>query len=713
MAAVMMVGWLLFGGSDAHRISSMLQDCPDGTGCAGATGQYAYNVNGSYTAELQEGNCSAGYVQRLCGECDEGYYEMDGRCEECPERGLMAVLFIALCVCGMLFILYAISQGWNFFKNGALSILLDFLQTMGTYNSFDLNWPDLITDAISLTGLFSFNPEVFASSCLVRTENWYDDWALEMITPLFMLAVFIFLNVVAYVAMILGIITIHRGSMQMANMQNAFLFACSVLHIRLVKMTSLIFYCKEYDDGTVYLVEQPSIECYTETWWYYSSIGFIGLIVYVMGVPLAFYLLLRKHRNELTNPIIKHQMSALYIVYKPELCYWEIAVKLKKASLYIICIMIANNPLYQVMAAEIILLIFCMLSNLYKPFRFTRNNVLQLLSSLCNFFTMFCGMVFYNPLASSSEIDVVTGIWIVLLVGCLIVLTHGAAVEHLRYFASSVTKGAKSRSYLRSLFGFQFMETVFGTRSAMERDHWANEDALVAKHVLTRAKSSVQDYVDSPKADPSPDSTLPILRITSPPSSPLAVWQPGSRESRESGNSQSGSPFSQRRRSLSSEPFKEFRSSKSIVDEALVSQRQVLAHTMKDIEVKSLIEMSDGEKELLSKLMMFPEVPADGRFMFDKWTASKGDDGMAQMFDSVYRSLQHFRHIYALKNLDNMSNSVVPPTDLKMEHSFEPDGLPPLFVIRDQAGTSLKNKQAGTSLKNKQAGTMEQGPADV
>lgn len=67
----------------------------------------------------------------------------------------------------------------------------------------------------------------------------------------------------------------------------------------MVSKTILTIYnCQEVGDK-YYLVKDRKVQCYDEAWFFYGTIATGGVFVWVLGVPLAFWLILyrARHRN--------------------------------------------------------------------------------------------------------------------------------------------------------------------------------------------------------------------------------------------------------------------------------------------------------------------------------------------------------------------------------------------------------------------------------
>jgi hypothetical protein len=91
--------------------------CPIADACVGATHQMDedylqqnFTCYGNGTC-LSYGRCGDGYTGKLCGDCAEGFYQLNDTCEECPASNGLQNLY--MCVLVMLIVAlmaYAITQ---------------------------------------------------------------------------------------------------------------------------------------------------------------------------------------------------------------------------------------------------------------------------------------------------------------------------------------------------------------------------------------------------------------------------------------------------------------------------------------------------------------------------------------------------------------------------------------------------------------------------
>ena len=296
--------------------------CPMADACIGATHELdvASTASSNLTCYtngtcLSYGSCDEAYTGRLCGDCAEGFYALNDKCQACPASNDLQNLFMVILIMLIVALMaYAISQGMAWFKYGAVAVIFDFMQLNRTYLGFDLGWPKLIKQGLSLSTVLNFNLNYLSPACMVIQE-WYVSWALEMVMP--------FLILGGYVALYLIISTLfwmspryneRQATQHLSYFVNAACFAVMVGYVYMCSKTFELFHCISFDEGTVYLAASPALECYDARWWAFAPLGVAGLLVYVLGIPAAAAVFLHVNRKQLSNPSFKRRYGALYLV---------------------------------------------------------------------------------------------------------------------------------------------------------------------------------------------------------------------------------------------------------------------------------------------------------------------------------------------------------------------------------------------------------------
>ena len=88
-----------------------------------------------------------------------------------------------------------------------------------------------------------------------------------------------------------------------------------------------------------YLAADYRLTCDTETYYLNSALAVVASVVYIVGIPVFFYTVLRLNRDALHDPThpdhksVTARFGFLFSAYKPEAWWWEIVLLLQKLLL--------------------------------------------------------------------------------------------------------------------------------------------------------------------------------------------------------------------------------------------------------------------------------------------------------------------------------------------------------------------------------------------
>ncbi|KAK3286031.1 hypothetical protein CYMTET_6389 [Cymbomonas tetramitiformis] len=349
------------------RDENYMVPCPLHEACLGAPRLYENvlaavtesknNSSSSTSAEYWYGVCANGYKNQMCGGCDmqAGYFHIGNKCAQCDEQtekqAMMFLVLILLIICLMA---YAVHMGAFFFKNGAISVLCDYFQLQGVFWTYNLNWPEEANNFMQELSIFNFNFDLFGVTCLFSSElSWYDSWVLKMCFPLMLVIGFGLVYLAYYALFILDYFSMKAHEMHRAHCINAVLFTVSVLCSYIATNSFAIFHCLTLEDGTTFLNDYPQEDCGTPMYWNYAgTLGVMGILVNIVGIPFTWFWFLRRNKDKLKDPVFKKQYGALYVVYTEDCYYWEIIVKLKKIFTLAFVVFFPDNLPFQVFAGK-------------------------------------------------------------------------------------------------------------------------------------------------------------------------------------------------------------------------------------------------------------------------------------------------------------------------------------------------------------------------
>ena len=84
-----------------------------------------------------------------------------------------------------------------------------------------------------------------------------------------------------------------------------------------------LYVCKRIE-RTHYLIADFSVECFTPKWQSYAYGTMALVLLYPIGIPLFFFMLLAVNRHRLREDRVKAQLGFLYEGYRWEVWWWEI-----------------------------------------------------------------------------------------------------------------------------------------------------------------------------------------------------------------------------------------------------------------------------------------------------------------------------------------------------------------------------------------------------
>eukprot|EP01048_Picozoa_sp_COSAG05_P004630 COSAG05_NODE_257_length_12748_cov_68.067120_1_plen_1550_part_10 len=430
--------------------------------------------------------CAEGYDSFRCGQCAPGFYRDAGECSTCPTTPQWLV--VLACSLMMIFCLYTLNAVSRWFRSGALSIALDWAQTITIISSFSLEWPHNLRSLLSSISLVMFNTEYFAPECSFKSDYW-GNWGLRLTLP--------FLITMLFLAIFFYLRTKHKYFGQKDTERpgwsqshaaavgnafvNAFFMFLSVFHPFLAKTSLEIFRCRQLADGEYYMDVEPSKACYTDEWFAHMPFAVLAFVVYGVGIPLLFFVVLYGGytRNELDTRMFKRRYGSIFIVYKKDAWYWELWIKTKKLLVCLAMNLFPEETTYQGILAFVVIEIAIHLNMKHQPFRYKANNRVQRAASLNTLAVLFSGLMFYSGKIEGAAEDalvcvvfawvVCTGIWMIRAFG----------VEFIAFYGHWVLRNHPSwTGLLESGCG----EWCFNSKTSLAASHWANTEELLDRY---------------------------------------------------------------------------------------------------------------------------------------------------------------------------------------------------------------------------------------
>lgn len=382
--------------------------------------------------------CKTYHTGLLCDFCVDGYAkDNDGNCNFCESenKALVSGMFILVCSLYSLVITLCLLIGNKYlnkaasvtlnneetsseegeeedgadvlleaksYNNDVMSQLLQKLKIMITYlqintilsMNLNLKWPEFMTKVMN--AFKKINLEMFDIIGLSYRCSVEFDFYHIFIFKMFMIPIVFFLTSVTYMTIRHWGIK-HKSRKFLRILENRFIYILVLMVFILypsVCNTILQLYKCEEIEGKYYLTEDLSLECYNDMWDKYAIGGGWMMLLYIIGIPLFFYLKLRDlhKKNLLSKKEYVYKYGFMYLGYKDNMWWFEILELVRKT------ILSASIIYLQESATRIIIAMFvCGMYLLYitynQPQLKNNDAFLSILSATEIFLLLFCGLI--------------------------------------------------------------------------------------------------------------------------------------------------------------------------------------------------------------------------------------------------------------------------------------------------------------------------------
>ena len=355
--------------------------------------------------------CAPGYDGEVCAVCEEGHYRFNSKCFECPAAGGASFGLMLGYAMAVVSVWFCVAKGAHWLESDTFDLLLLFMQCMGIIMAFNLPFYSWISTLAPLFSLAAFNIDLFRPSCLIGWDYHFTS-ILQLLLPVVVL-------VVSGVKVLIVKLLTNRGFGGKYLCCNRFLMVPSdmnkYMNANIAIVTSFVFlvYTElvvtsispfrliELPDGHSVMRAAPSIEAWTFEYYALQAVpGAVGCLVYVVGVPLASVLYLRKLKKLrlLADDDTLERFRWLYGKYRLEHYYWEIVILLRRLILVVVAIMMDVWSCTQGTVALGFLVGLLCAQFKCQPFRRTQNNVTDTI-----FITLLIGLTFVGLVSSTAE----------------------------------------------------------------------------------------------------------------------------------------------------------------------------------------------------------------------------------------------------------------------------------------------------------------------
>ena len=419
--------------------------------------------------------CQEGHHGPLCDVCHKGWSKDDGVCLKCPDDiGRTISLTIAIPIICILIIIFLIktanpSNNKKEEVNGVVKIFMNYAQVFSLASSFQINWPTLIKYLFERAKEFSSPRVSFYSSDCAIGWTYYDKFIVYLTLPIGYILVATF---IIFIVSLCYCKNKKRKIFTMTDVEKAnyvresptcmeFFLAWEKTAVvvgtflswpTIVEKTLEIMNCEKIGEK-YYLVKDVSVICYTTKHYNYLTAGYIGLILYGIGIPLMGFRLLYKYRFRLFDMQNRYDgstpLSFLFLGYREKRWYYEFIIMGKKAGLILLSVFLRNHPRYQIIGASLLIQISFFIHVFLRPYDTITSygmicNKLESVSLLSLVMTLSTGL-FFGTIDSGYNLGFFEDVLIFILLASngficayffiyFVTLTYKSIKTHLREF---------------------------------------------------------------------------------------------------------------------------------------------------------------------------------------------------------------------------------------------------------------------------------------
>ena len=148
------------------------------------------------------------------------------------------------------------------------------------------------------------------------------------------------------------------------------------------------------------------MECFTGSHLYWALFGGIpALLLWVLGIPLATWLLLYESQDQLYTKTIKSKYGFLFNGYQPSSYYWESVIMYRKVAMIFVSVFLqALGTRIQAFSVFLLIIFFVVLTAKKRPYLTRQLNELEQISLITSGITIYSGIFFLSSLDSSSSV---------------------------------------------------------------------------------------------------------------------------------------------------------------------------------------------------------------------------------------------------------------------------------------------------------------------
>ncbi|CAM9790810.1 unnamed protein product [Scytosiphon promiscuus] len=372
--------------------------------------------------------CAPGYKGPYCAVCENGYAPSLSytctRCSSSTRLGFLAATIVAaLAVVSAIIAIFKLLMsneledrniGWfnrrvlRALPVQALKIIVVMWQILTQFaDAANTTYPGVYQDCLSVIGVVNFDlGSILASGCVWSDIDFHDRLLVSTLGPLV---------IVGFLVMTYQIAVRRTGAVSNTAVaekiqhrhQTALLLLTFLVYSSVSSMVFQTFACETLDDGVEYLRADYRIHCTDEKHKSFEVYAGFMIVVYPVGIPLLYAILLYQHRDVLSDAGADktgaQSISSLWEPYRPERFYYEVVECGRRIMLTGAVVFIFPDDAAQVAVTMLISFVFFAVFDVLSPYKSESDMWLSRGGHVIVFFSMFDLLLLKVDVSSESD----------------------------------------------------------------------------------------------------------------------------------------------------------------------------------------------------------------------------------------------------------------------------------------------------------------------
>ena len=312
-----------------------------------------------------------------------------------------------------------------------IKILLSFFQIATNMTAqLDMPWPNTFMKFVNVFSVLNLDFVQWSNVNCVTRVDYFIKLVLICIVPM----VFISLLLLVYY---LPHHIRHPGNhpaavlkrrRHLAKTSKLILFSIFLLYPKVSSSLLNMYVCREIE-GTSYLLSDFTIECFRDRWNYFLPFSIAMIIVYPIGIPIAMFIVLYKHRSKMLQPITRLQFGFLYDGFARHAWWFELVDMTHKLFLTSALAFLPKDS--QIPIAMFVCITYLIVILISSPYFRKGDDRLHLFAQVEIFLLTLGCYIFYRgePLDEKNDILISTFLIIVILSFVLLFIAQIANVS--------------------------------------------------------------------------------------------------------------------------------------------------------------------------------------------------------------------------------------------------------------------------------------------